>query len=229
MRVLVTGAAGITGRAVISALKDRAGDTTIRAFIHRNEHSGAVRGCGACETVVGDMLDPEDVRRAMESVDSVYHICSTANPREYEIGKTVYSAAEEMGVSRFVYHSVLHSIFSDLPHHEKKHRVELLITEGRIPYTILQPSAFMQNLLNAKNAIRETGVFPQRFFAGKNVKMNLVDLRDVAQAAAMVLTQAGHEYATYELCGPQNLTETELTAELSEAAGKKVVSQFIPD
>lgn len=229
MRILVTGAAGITGRAVISALKKKGSDIQIRALVHRQTQSDIVRGCGAAETVAGDMLDPAVVRTAMHGVDAVYHICPTADPHEFEIGKTVYSAAEEAGVSRFVYHSVLHSLFFDLPHHEKKHRVERLIAEGRIPYTILQPSALMQNLLNARQMIREAGVFPQRFFAGKDVRMNLVDLEDAALSAAIVLTESGHEYATYELCGPQNLSEKDITGELSSVCGREIVSRFIPD
>lgn len=229
MRILVTGAAGITGRAVIGALKKTGDNIQIRAFVHRQDQSEIVRSCGASETVAGDMLDTALVRAAMQGVDAVYHIGPTAHPQEFEIGKTVYSAAEEAGVSRFVYHSVLHSLFSDLPHHEKKHRLERLIAEGGIPYTILQPAALMQNLLNAKKMIREAGVFPQRFFAGRDVRMNLVDLEDAALSATIVLTEGGHEYATYELCGPQNLSERDITAEMSAVCGREIVSRFVSD
>ena len=95
MRILVTGAAGITGRAVIGALKKTGDNIQIRAFVHRQDQGDIVRSCGASETVAGDMLDTALVRAAMQGVDAVYHICPTADPQEFEIGKTVYSAAEE--------------------------------------------------------------------------------------------------------------------------------------
>ena len=141
----------------------------------------------------------------------------------------VYTAAEKARVRRFVYHSVLHSNFSDLPHHEKKHRIEQRIAQGTVPYVILQPAALMQNLLNAKTAVLEKGIFPQRFFADRDVRMNLVDLNDVAAVAAMVLTDSGHDYATYELCGPDNLSKEDIASAMTAAAGKPVVPQFIPD
>ena len=70
---------------------------------------------GATETVVGDVLNPDDVRRAVESVDKIYHICSTVHPKEDVIGKMVIDEAKRQHVSHFVYHSVLLSLFQDLP------------------------------------------------------------------------------------------------------------------
>jgi len=229
MRILVTGASGKTGLAVIHALAEKDPSVIIRAFVHRERQCDIVREYGAAETITGDLTNPADIHRALENVDAVYHICPTAEENEYEIGQLVYTAAAEAGVKLFVYHSVLHSIFSDLPHHEKKHRLEMLITEGSLPYVILQPAALMQNLMNSREKILNEGVLMQRFFAGEDVRMNLVDLGDVAEAAAKVLTESGHEFATYELCGPENLTEADIITALAKAVGKPVESRFIPD
>ena len=229
MKVLVTGAAGKTGLAVIRALKNNDCGITVRALVHRKAQCDIVREYGADEICIGDMMSPKDMGCAMENIDAVYHICSTANENEYEIGKLAYNLADEAGVKRFVYHSVLHSIFSDLPHHEKKHRMEMMICEGKLPYVILQPAALMQNLMNSKEMILNEGVFLQRFFAGEDVRMNLVDLDDVACIAAKVLTEEGHDYATYELAGSENLSEQNILDALRKTTGKPIESRFIPD
>ena len=229
MKILITGASGKTGLAVIRALKNKDLKLTIRALVHRESRCNIVKENGADEAVIGDMLDPSDMYRAMKNIDAVYHICSTANEHEYEIGKVVYDSAQKAGVKRFVYHSVLHSIFSKLPHHNNKHKVEKMISEAELPYVILQPSALMQNLMISKEKIIRDGIFMQRFFEKDNVRMNLVDLDDVACIAADVLTDNRYDYGTYELCGPENLCESEIISAMENAFGKTVKSQFIPD
>ena len=163
MKILITGGAGKTGLSTIRALKNKDSEVTVRAFIHRESQRKLVKNHGADEIITGDMMNPEDMKKAMCDIDTVYHICPTADEREYEIGRLTYSMAEKAGVKRFVYHSVLHSIFSNLPHHEKKHMVEEMICEGEIPYVILKPAAFMQNLMTSEN----DGVFMRGFLTEK--------------------------------------------------------------
>ena len=56
-------------------------------------------------------------------------------------------AARTAGVKRFVYHSVLHPQTEEMPHHWQKLRVEEEIFRGGLPFTILQPCAYMQNVV----------------------------------------------------------------------------------
>ena len=229
MKVLITGAAGQTGLAVIQALKRKDCEVTIRALVRQKSQCETVIKNGADESFIGDMKKTEDMKSAMKDMEAVYHICSTANENEYEIGKLTYNQAKNAGVKRFVYHSVLHPIFSDLPHHEKKHKLERMICEGKIPYVILQPAALMQNLMISKEMIINEGIFMQRFFAEDDVRMNLVDLDDVACIAANALTQPEYEFGTYELCGPKNLSEQDIINALEKSTEKTIESRFISD
>jgi nucleoside-diphosphate-sugar epimerase len=61
-----------------------------------------------------------------------------------------------------------------------------------------------------------------------DTRLSLVDLRDVAQAAATVLTEPGHKYATYELVGMVGSTQSELAAILSQELGRPVQANFVP-
>lgn len=222
--ILVTGAAGKTGRAVLRALARRGAQT--RALVHREEQVATARDAGATDVVVGDMEDPHLLARAMEGIESVYHICPNMHPREEGIGRLMLEAAQAAGIRHFVYHSVLHPQTEKMPHHWHKLRVEERIFESGIPFTILQPAAYMQNLLAYWPIIVNEGVY--RVPYGGKTRMSLVDLEDVADAAAIVLTEAGHEGAIYELVGPEVLTQHQVAQALGQALGREVRFERLP-
>lgn len=80
--ILVTGAAGKTGRAVIQALAVRG--SAVRALIHRQNQTQAALSAGATETIVGDMADSTTYKRAMTGISAVYFICPNVSPHELE-------------------------------------------------------------------------------------------------------------------------------------------------
>jgi uncharacterized protein YbjT (DUF2867 family) len=209
--ILVTGASGKTGRAVVRALAERG--QRVRALARRE-----ISLPGAEQSVVGNLLDEKDVRRAMERVRAAYHLCPNVHPDEIVIGEVVISAAKAAGVEHFVYHSVLHPQAEAMPHHWHKLRVEELLFESGLPFTILQPTAYMQNILAGWKLIVEEGVLRNPYPV--ETKLSLVDLEDVAEAAATVLAEPGHAGATYELVGTPPLTQTEVAETLSEALGR---------
>ena len=194
--ILVTGAGGKTGRTLIKALSKV---ESVCAFVHREEHVSILKSLGAEKVIVGDMHDEAAIRSAMQGVRSVYHICPNMNPDEVAIGKLVIDEARKAGVEHFVYHSVLHPQIEKMPHHWQKLRVEEMIFESGLPFTILQPAPYMQNLLAGWKSIVEDGVL--RVPYSVNSKFSFVDLEDVAEAASIVLTEPNHINATYELAG----------------------------
>jgi uncharacterized protein YbjT (DUF2867 family) len=216
--ILVTGAAGKTGRNVIRALVEKGAQ--VRALVHRGEQTLFLESTGVHEIQVGDMKSSATMAHAMQGVGAVYHICPNVSPDEFTIGQTAINAAQSAGVEHFVFHSVLKPQTESMPHHWNKLRVEEQLLESRLPYTILQPAAYMQNILAHWQSIREQGIYPVPYPA--QTRLSLVDLRDVAQAAATVLTEPGHEYATYELVGSAGLSQSELAVLLSDELGQPV-------
>ena len=79
--ILVTAADGRTGRSVVRALVR--GGRRVRAFDIATDVEQLVDE-GAAEAIVGNLLDPEDVGRAVEGVESVVHIGPPMHPREAE-------------------------------------------------------------------------------------------------------------------------------------------------
>lgn len=222
--ILVSGAAGKTGQAVMRALLKR--EATVRAFVYRAEQAEPVKALGVHETVVGDMRDEVAFRQATQGVTAIYHVCSNMNPAEVSIGQTAIKAASEAGLGHFVYHSVLHPQTEAMPHHWNKMRVEEMLFESGLDFTILQPAAYMQNILAGWSTIVNRGVF--RLPYPVETRLGMVDLEDVAAVAATVLTEAGHKGAIYELAGPDVLSQTEVADILGTCLARPVAAEQLP-
>ncbi len=209
--ILITGAGGKTGKAVISAAA--AQGEAVRAFARHVDQARSLNMIGAQKVFIGDLRDEAALREAMENVRAVYYICPNVHPDEVILAQTAIAAARAAGVAHFVYHSVLHPHTSTMSHHWKKLRVEELLFQSGLPFTILQPTAYMQNILAGWNNIVEAGLYTVPYSA--ETRLSLIDLDDVAAAAANVLTELGHTRAIYELVGTRALAQTEIAETLS--------------
>ncbi|MEO1369034.1 MAG: NAD(P)H-binding protein, partial [Acidobacteriota bacterium] len=217
-RIVVTGAAGKTGLAMIRALAARG--AAVRAWIRRPAQAGAVRAAGADETVAGDFLDRRCAARAAEGAAAIYHIAPNVHPDEVEMCRRVLDAARAADVPRFLFHSVLRPQIEGMPHHWRKMRAEELLWASDREVTVLQPAALMQNL-KVHLAALGAGA-PLRVPYAASARFSLVDLGDVAAAAATAATEDGHVGATYELCGPEALDHRQIAETLGAARGLSV-------
>ena len=222
--ILVTGAAGKTGQAVIRALASRG--ESVRALAHKSEQVELLRSLGAQEVVVGEMLSQVFLEQSVRGIKSVYHICPNVDPYETVIGSFAIQAARHAGVEHFVYHSVLHPQAESMPHHWKKMRVEELQLESGLGFTILQPAVYMQNMLAYWNRIMSEHIYAVPYPV--STRLSMVDVDDVAEAAAVVLTQPGHLAAIYELAGCAPVSQGEIAETLSEKLGFTVQAEALP-
>jgi uncharacterized protein YbjT (DUF2867 family) len=216
--ILVTGAAGKTGKAVVKALADRG--ERVRALVRRAEHRGALTVLGAAEVSVGSFDDSRALASAVAGTQAIYHICPNVSRDEIAYARALAAAAGTEGIKRFVYHSVLHPQIEAMPHHWAKLRVEEMLFAAGFDLTVLQPTAYMQNILGAWQGITADGVFRIPYPAA--TRLSLVDLDDVAAVAALVLTQDGHAGASYELVGTDPLSQDEAAAAIGAALGREV-------
>jgi uncharacterized protein YbjT (DUF2867 family) len=113
-----------------------------------------------------------------------------------------------------------------MPHHWQKMRVEEQLFESGLSYTILQPAPYMQNILAYWNDIMKKKKYPVPY--SENIRLSSVDLEDVAEVAAIILSESGHKGAIYELCGVEILSQIEITQILSQYLGHRVDVKFIP-
>jgi uncharacterized protein YbjT (DUF2867 family) len=222
--ILITGAAGKTGGAIIRKLMKKG--HPIRALVRDARQAERLRGSGVQETFAGDMRDVGTLKKAADGVRAIYHICPNLSEAELSIGQGVIAAARYADVERLVYHSVLHPQTEAMPHHWLKMKVEAALFEAGLAFTILQPAAYMQNVLAGWKEIEEQGVYVIPYAV--DTHLGMVDLMDVAEAAAQVLTTSGHEGAIYELAGPEVLTQIEVAAQLSAHLGRPILAKQLP-
>jgi len=221
--ILVTGAAGKTGKAVLKALLKKG--KTVRVMVHRQEQADELMSRGAADAVVGDMTVADSYRQAMNGVCSVYHICPNMHPAEIDIGQIAIDVACELRLSHFVYHSVLHPHVEKMPHHWLKMRVEEMLFESNLEFTILQPAPYMQNILSDRETLFNGKVF--RVPYPPETRLSLVDLDDLAEAATLVLSEPGHRGAVYEIVGTGALTQIEVAGLIGKALGFEITTSEI--
>ena len=222
--ILVTGAGGKTGKAVLQALVARG--AAVRAFVRSAAHHAALKAIGVHDVEVGEMDDPRAWSQAIRGTSAVYHICPNLSPHELPFAKALVAVAANSGVPRLVYHSVLHPQIEAMPHHWAKLRVEEMLFGSGLDVTILQPTAYMQNSLTEWDRMAGDGIY--RVPYPVETKLSLVDLGDVAEAAALVLTGNGHSGATYELVGTLPMSQIEIAETFGRALQSAVRAEAEP-
>jgi uncharacterized protein YbjT (DUF2867 family) len=219
MSILVTGATGSIGSAVIERLT--AEGVEVSALTRSPDKYKAPAGVRA---VAGDLSDIPSVRAALQGVDTLF-LLNAVTAEELTQSLSTLGLARDAGIRRIVYLSVLNGErFADVPHFTVKYAVERAIEQYDLPATVLRPSYFMQNDLGIKDVVAQHGVYPM---ALGNVGVAMVDTRDIADvAAASILRRSRASGAlpreVIELTGPDAITGESAAKIWSEALGRPV-------
>lgn len=224
--LLITGANGQTGRAVLAALVRQGIAPTCMTS---NARSAAALEALGGKPVVADFRDHASLVRAFSGAARIYHIPPRMQPDEARIGHNVIRAAIEAGVRQLVVHSVIVPHLEHIVFHWAKLQVEVALFEHgqRLPYTIVRPTNYMQNAEWFWPMLAEEGRFVFPYSA--DVRLTWLDVEDVGEAAARILTSDGHELATYELAGREAcLNRHEMAAIWSQALGRPVGAEVMP-
>lgn len=219
-RALVIGASGKTGRAVTRALVARG--VAVRAAVRPGSaHDSTCRAAGADEVTAVDLGTGEGLAAAVAGVGAVYHLAPNVHPDEVEMAERVAGAAAWAGVRVFAFHSVLHPHDERMPHHLRKGEAESVIRRLVPSATTIRPAAYQDNLVGA--ALAGEIVVPHSL----DTPFANVALADVAECAATVLCEPGHDGRAYDLLGPQVLTVREMAALATEALRRPVSARRI--
>lgn len=213
MKVLVIGGTGLVGSAVVKELMNRG--TDLRLMV-RKTSSSVPEGV---ETVIGDLLDPPTVAKALDGVDKLY-LLNAVVPDELTQGLIAYGLAKRMKLKQVVYQSVFRADhFKDVAHFASKLAIENALREFDVPFTIIRPNYFMQNDASLKDPLTKAGIYPMPLGPAG---VSAVDVRDIAEATAIALTSDGHEGKTYNLNGPEVLSGPKAAAIWSKLLGKPI-------
>ena len=215
--IVVTAAGGQTGSAVVRALWSRG--ERVRALVGRSQPSPELTALSGDVASI-DLTDPASVEPLLAGADALYLIWPNFDPGETAGAVALLAAARRAGVGRVVYHSVLRPQARTMPHHAAKDRVEEALDSSGLTWRVLQPCAYADNLDGQLTDVAESGTFGSPW--GLTQAQSLVDLRDVADAAAVLLTEDGLDGGTFEAVGPEPLTAPRIAELMGERLGREV-------
>jgi uncharacterized protein YbjT (DUF2867 family) len=218
--ILVTGAAGQTGSAIIREFS-RNGHP-VRALVRDRSRARFLAELPGVEIADGNMRRPESLSQALDGVERALMI-SSADPAMAETQYAFVDACGQAGVGHVVKFSGAESgigfeagRFRFTRMHED---VERYLEASGIAWTHLRPSQFMQVYLREAPSIAGSGVLALPL---AEVALAPVDVGDVAQIAYALLSEGGYEGRRFDLTGPEALTMNQVAERISAAAGRPV-------
>lgn len=218
--ILVLGAGGKFGMAALRAL--RAMDAEVTGLARTDATAQAIAATGA-GVLRGDLRDEASLASAMKQASTVYHICPNVTEDEIEIGERVLRLSISAGIEHFVLHGVSYPYVPDVAFHWAKAEMEARVALSGLAFSILRPVQLMQNIEWSLPLILERGMFELPYSSDRRI--SLVDVNDVGEAAARVLTDPGLRGGTWELCGTRcAIDRHEIVAELSTAFGVPIAA-----
>jgi len=220
--ILITGASGSVGKTVLQEACRK--ESKVRAMYRSKEE--AAKAPSGCEAVLADYSDKQSLRNALHGVTSVFVVCSPI-PQLVELESNMLDACKESGAKHVVLNSALGAgdYGKSFPGWHRK--VEDKLKATGISHTILRPNGFLQNIVtyNAPS-IRTQGAF---YAAMADAKVNYVDVSDIAVVAVKALAGGAHAGKTYELNGPEAISNQELAKRISKVTGRTVNYVDIPE
>ena len=211
--ILVTGASGKVGVELTKSL--RAVGTPFRAAFHSPAKAEEARAAGM-DAVTLDYARAETLPPALEGVETLFLL---SPPHAIPLEEAVIAAAKRAGVQSIVKLSVWGADTGAFAFARAHQAIEKTLDASGIPHTFLRPSGFMQTYLLFAPTIRAQSAY---YLPARDSRYVMVDTRDVAAAAAKVLTEPGHAGKAYTLTGTDVLSNSEVAEKLSRAVGRTI-------
>jgi uncharacterized protein YbjT (DUF2867 family) len=209
--VLVTGSTGNVGSDVVAQLLKR--DDRVRAAVR----PGRVGGFDARVAEVD--LDFEDASTFADALAGVSRVFLVRPPMMSDPKQMhpFIDAMKSAGIEQVVFLSVQGAGSNPIVPH---HGIERYLKRSGLAWTFLRPSFFMQNLSTTHRA--DICEHDEVFVPAGRGKTNFIDVADIAEASAVVLTTPGHLGRAYELTGSEALTYDQVADTLSQACGRRI-------
>ena len=221
--ILVTGATGLNGKELLRVLS--AGGVAVRALVRNPAKAEAIAALPNVEIVQGDMAHPETLAAGLRGVDRAMLI-SSSDPMMLDVQTNFIDAARKADVKHIVKLSGIMPELDSAFRFARMHgEIEKRLEASGMAFTHLRAGEFMPAYFRQVPNITAKGAM---FLPMEDARIASIDVGDIAEIAARVLTSSGHEGKTYPLTGPEALTMTEVAAKLSAATGKTIRYVNVP-
>lgn len=215
--LLITGATGSVGTQLVKKLVNM--DVSFKALVRNKDQGDLMANLPQVEIAVGDLSDGDSLVPALQGVEKAFLLTNSSEHAE-ELQLNFVNAAYKAGVKHIVKLSQLAAEDNSPVRFLRYHAaVENRIQELRMDYTFLRPNLFMQGLLAFGHSIKYQGKF---YGSLGNAAVSAVDIRDIAEVAARVLKEAGHENKIYNITGKQSLTHFQMAEIFSRLLEREI-------
>ena len=221
--ILVTGATGLNGTALVRKLSAKG--VPLRALVRNAAKAAEIAALPNVEIAMADMAKPETLPAALAGVDRAM-LNSSADPAMVEVQSNFIAAAAKAGVRHVVKLSgIMPELDSPFRFARMHGEIEKRLEASGMAFTHLRAGEFMPSYFRQVPMILAKGAL---FLPMENQRIASIDIGDLAEIAALVLTNPGHEGKIYPLTGPEALTMTEVAERLSAATGKTIKYINVP-
>ena len=215
--ILVTGATGLNGTALVRKLSAKG--VPLRALVRSAAKAAEIAALPNVEIAIADMAKPETLPAALAGVDRAM-LNSSADPAMVEVQSNFIAAAAKAGVRHVVKLSgIMPELDSPFRFVRMHGEIEKRLEASGMAFTHLRAGEFMPSYFRQVPMILAKGAL---FLPMENQRIASIDIGDLAEISALVLTNPGHEGKIYPLTGPEALTMTEVAERLSAATGKTI-------
>lgn len=217
--IVVTGANGNLGRAVIQQLVERVPASDVVAIVRDKAKAEDLAALGV-EVREADYSRPETLSKALLGADKVLLISSSEIGQRVQQHSAVVDAAKDAGVQLIAYTSILNADRSTLVLAQEHKATEAYIRESGLPFVLLRNGWYLENQTGALAPAVEHGAI---LGAAGDGRFAAAARSDYAGAAVAVLTTDGHAGRIYELAGDEPYTLEQLASKVSQHTGKPVI------
>lgn len=206
--ILVTGATGNAGAAVVRALANSG--ERVRALVRDADRAPLPAGV---EVVVGDLNEPSTMTPHLEGVTAIFLLSG------YEGLEETLANMRRAGVERVVLLSSSAAPAGDLTNAVARYHIvsERAVRQSGLGWTFLQPNTFMTNTFQWLSQLRQGDVIRAPF---PDTRVATIDPGDIGAVAAVALTSGASEGRAYRLSGPESLSPADRVAILAEVLGR---------
>lgn len=219
--ILVLGGTGKVGSELVKQIA-QAG-IKAKVLVRSAQKAESIKKLGL-ETVEGDVSQIATIEAALKGIESLF-LLTTASLNQADTEIAIMDAAKKAGVKKIVLLSAMGAGAQSPSNLGRQHgKSEEHLKALGLAYTILEPHAFMQNILGSASSIKQGAIYSNF----KDGQIAMVDARDIAAVALAALTQPGHEGKTYVVTGGETFSYPQLAEKISALTGKKVSYVDVP-
>ena len=220
--ILFTGLTGAVGTEIVKLLPEFG--IQARGLVRDPAKADMIKAAGV-EVVHGDLGDPDTIKEALRGCDKAFLLMANAR-QQLDLEKGFADAARTAEVRHLVKMSANGANSNSTALLKRYHGdSEQYIRESGLPYTLVRPNYFMQNMFHVAASIVEQDKY---FMPMRDGQVGIIDVRDVARFILTVLTRPGHENKTYEITGPELVSFHDIAGQLSDVMGREIRYVDVP-